>query len=155
MSEETSGERNNWRFTLHYFEQLNSDKNKWRHILEEAVKMDPDRCAYCESKDELSAALIVLKKMCPPVGLHNIVRACKKCNLSKGNKDLLVWQILVGINKTPRNIMKRYLKMLYMCHECNGTLDSFAFDENGKIELAYLNYVFEELCDPDKVKSQN
>ena len=54
MSEEALGDRNNWRLTLHHFEQLNSDKKRWSHILEEEVRIDLNRCTYCGSEEGLS-----------------------------------------------------------------------------------------------------
>ena len=151
MSEKTSGDRNNWRLTLHYFEQLNSDKKRWHHILQEEVRIDPSRCAYCGGKEELSITRIVPKQMCNFLDMHNTVSVCKKCNSLKGNKNLMEWQVFKEQNKIPRAVLAKYLKILYACHECNGTLDGCALDEFGKHDLVYLGYIFHEPCNPAKV----
>jgi hypothetical protein len=153
MSEEASGERDNWRFTLHNFEQLNSDKKRWSHILEEEVKVDPNKCAYCGSEKDLSITRIVPKEVCYFAKIHNTVRTCKKCNSSKGGKDLIEWWIFNGQDKIPRSVLAKYLKILYICHECNGTTDGCALDEYGKYNLVYLGYVFQEPCNSDKVRA--
>ena len=150
ISEEALGDRNNWRLTLHHFEKLNSEKNRWAHILEEEVRVDPNRCAYCGGEEELSITRIVPKQMCRPAEIHNTVRACKKCNSLKGDKDLVEWWIFEGRDKIPRAVLAKYLKILYICHECNGTSDGCALDECGKHDLVYLGYVFQEPCDPAK-----
>ena len=151
ISEENIGDRNNWRLTLHHFEQLNSNKNIWDHILKEEVKTDPNICAYCGVSEELSVVRIVPKKMCPLAEMHNGVRVCKKCNSLKGDKDLVEWWVFEGRDKIPRSALAKYLKILYICHECNGTSDGCALDECGKHDLVYLGYIFDEPCDPVKV----
>ena len=153
MSEEASGSRNNWRFTLHNFEWLNSDKKRWRHMLEEEVGIDPNKCVYCSGEEELSITRIVPKKMCHFAEIHNTVRACKKCNSLKGCKDLIEWRVFEGQDKIPRAALAKYLKILYICHECNGTTDECALDEYSKHNLVYLGYIFQELCDPAKVRT--
>ena len=148
ISEESVGDRNNWRLILHHFERLNSDKNRWAHILKEEIKTDPKRCAYCGGEEDVSITRIVPKKICPSMEIHNIVRACKKCNSLKRDKDLVEWRVFEGRDKIPRAVMAKYLKILYVCHECNGTVDGCALDEFGKHELVYLGYIFHEPCDP-------
>ncbi len=155
ISEEALGDRNNWRLTLHHFEQLNSNKKRWAHILEKEVMIDPNRCAYCGTGEDLSVTHIVPKQMCPIAQMHNIVRACKKCNSLKGGKDLVEWWVFEGRDKIPRGVLAKYLKILYLCHECNGTADGCALDECGKHDLVYLGYILQESCDPAKARKAN
>ena len=152
ISEEKVGDRNNWRLTLHHFEQLNSDKNRWAHILKEEVGSDPRKCEYCGADEELVSARIVPKKMCRLIEIHNMTRACKKCHSLKGDKDLVEWWVFKGRDKIPRSVLAKYLKILYACHECNSTVDGCALDEFGKHDLVYLGYVFHEPCDPEKAR---
>ena len=151
LSEEALGDRNNWRLTLHYFEKLNSNKNRWAYILKKEVSLDPNRCAYCDVEGELTISRIVPKKMCPLIEAHNIIRTCKRCNVVKGDKDLVEWWFFEGRDKIPRAVLAKYLKILYACHECNGTSDGCALDEFGRHDLVYLGYIFQEPCDPAKV----
>lgn len=152
ISEEASGTKNNWSFNLHNFERLNSDKDTWLKIVEMENKIDPNKCAYCGSPEELLIVRIVPKKMCRLTEIHNIIRSCKKCNLSKGSKDLLDWWARDLRDKIPRNVMARYLKILYICHECNGTMESCAFDKNGNRDISNLKSVFKKNCSAAKTK---
>lgn len=146
MSEEILGDRHNWLFNLHNFEILNSDKYAWTSILKKENKLDLNKCAFCDSGEDLEVNRIVPKKLCKAAEMHNIIRACKKCNLSKGHKDLLDWWAPNVRDKIPRNLMARYLKMLYMCHECNGTVESCAFDKNGNRDLSNIRYPLKKHC---------
>jgi len=152
MAEKALGDRNNWRITLHHFEKLKSDKKRWAAILKEEVRVDPNRCIYCASGEDLTVTYIVPKSMCPLAQMHNTVRTCKKCNYSKGDKDLIEWRVFEGHDKIPRGAMERYLKIVYLCHECNGTSDECALDESGKHDLVYLGYVLQYPCDPARVR---
>jgi hypothetical protein len=150
MAEEAMGSRNHWLFTLHHFGKFNSDKKHWIRLLKEEVKVDPNECAYCGAKEELLITRIVPKKMCPHAEIHNVIRACKNCNLSKGDKDLVEWKIFEGRDSINRRALAKYLKILYICHHCNGTADNFAADEGGRRELVHLGYIFREPCNMHK-----
>ena len=66
-------------------------------------------CAYCGSQDELTADhLIPAGRGGPDVG-DNLVRACRSCNSSKGDRDLMEWY-LVREEFPPLLIFRRYLK---------------------------------------------
>ena len=154
MSEKALGDRKNWLFTLHSFEQLNYDEKKWYRILQEIVIMELNKCAYCDSTENSLFTYIVVKKMCPFAEKHNIISVCKKCAFSKGSKDLIEWWGVERIDKLPRPVMEKYLKMLYMCHECNGTLDDFAVNDDGEIDISVLGCVFKKSCDSKKAKER-
>jgi hypothetical protein len=152
MSEKALGDRKSWLFTLNGFEQLNSDPKKWARILQENVEIELNKCAYCGSSENSLIACIVAKKMCPFAEAHNIISACKKCSSSKGSKDLIEWWGIARIDELPRPIMEKYLKMLYMCHDCSGTLDDYAVNTDGKVDISVLACVFKESCDSKKAK---
>jgi len=152
MSEKALGDRKNWLFTLHSFEQLNYDEKKWHRLLQENVIMELNKCAYCDSTENSLITYIVVKKMCPFAEKHNIISACKKCAFSKGSKDLIEWWGVERIDELPRPVMEKYLKMLYICHECNGTLDDYAVNDDGKVDISVLGGVFKESCDSKKAK---
>lgn len=146
MSEEITGDRHSWLFNLHNFEILNSDKHAWPSILKKENKLDLNKCAYCGGEEDLSITRIIPKKMCKNAEMYNTIRACKKCNLSKGHKDLLDWRTPDTRDKIPRNVMARYLKMLYLCHECNGTTESCSFDNSGNRDLSNIRYPLKKHC---------
>jgi hypothetical protein len=62
-----------------------------------------------------------------------MIWACKSCNSQKGNKGL--YQFFQTIHNTPKFydeipplLEKKYLKTIYFCHQCNGTIDSGDLD---------------------------
>ena len=154
MSEETLANRKNWCFTLRSFEQLNYNERKWLSILQEEVKIDHNKCIYCGSEDSLSISCVVPKNICPFTKKHNIIRACKKCSLSKGDKDLIEWWGAEKRDEIPRVVMGKYLKIWYICHECNGTLDNYAINKYGKVDLSALIEVTIR-CKGPKITSKN
>ncbi|GEM_PF-6899537 len=145
-----SGQRNDWLQSVRNYDQLSSNDEKWRHILYEAVKIDPNRCAYCGSEEELSVTYIVPRQVCSAAEAHNIVRVCRKCNISKGAQDLIKWWGAGKRNKLPAAVLGKYLKILYLCHECNGTLDDYALNEEGRVDILYPGYLFAGPCSEEK-----
>ncbi|MCM8776332.1 MAG: HNH endonuclease [Candidatus Omnitrophica bacterium] len=145
-------DRRNYRFVMHSFKQLQCGEKKWSDILREDLKNSATECSYCGSPDDLSNDHIVPKRECHFAEIHNIVKACKKCNSSKGDKDLVEWWGLERRYELPRVVMGKYLKMLYICHECRGTLDRSDINRDGKFDLLDLGSIFREPCDPAKIK---
>ena len=145
-------DRKNYGFIMHTFKHLVTGKKKWSDILREDMNMDVTKCTYCNSAEELSNDHIVPKRECHYAEIHNIVKACRNCNSSKGNKDLIAWWGLEKRYEIPRNVMGKYLKMLYVCHDCRGTLERSDLNQDGKFNLLDLGHIFEEPCDPEKVK---
>src|SRR3972149_8495133 len=117
------GDRKNYGFVMSTFKKLQGEEMKWSEILREDLGMDQKKCAYCSKTEDLSNDHIVAKRECHYAEIHNIVKACKSCNPSKGDKDLIEWWGIEMRYEIPRNVMGKYLKMLYICHECRGTLD--------------------------------
>ena len=102
---------------------------------------------YCNNESELSVTYIVPTKVPQSAEKHNIVMACEKCNASKGDKDLIEWWGTKRIDTIPRGIMKKYLKILYICLECAGVLDNYVLSENGMMDLLYIGHMCREYCD--------
>lgn len=145
-------DRKNYGFIMHTFKKLQRGEIKWSDILREDMNVDMARCAYCNSSKELSNDHIVPKRECHYSEIHNIVKACKNCNSSKGDKDLVEWWGIGRRYEIPRIAMGKYLKMLYICHECRGTLDKSDLNADGKFNLLDLGYIFKQPCDPEKVR---
>ena len=125
---------------------------RWSDILREDLKIDQDKCVYCGSSKDLSNDHIVPKRECHFAEIHNIVKACKACNSSKSDKDLIEWWGIERRYEIPRLAMGKYLKMLYVCHECRGTLESTDVNKDGKMDLHDLSAIFQVLCDPERIK---
>lgn len=145
-------DRKNYGFVMYNFKQLQSGQKRWSDILREDINMDTTTCAYCNATEDLSNDHIVPKRECHYVEIHNIVKSCKKCNSSKGDKDLIEWWGLERRYEIPRIVMGKYLKMLYRCHECRNTLMASDIDGNKKLNLLDLSAIFEQPCDPEKIR---
>ena len=144
-------DRKNYGFVMHSFKQLRDGTKKWSTILREDINMDTTKCAYCDNAEGLSNDHVVPKRECHYTEVHNIVKACKGCNSSKGDKDLIEWWGLERRYELPRIAMGKYLKMLYICHECRNTLNKNDLNADGKFDLLDLGYIFKEPCDPGKI----
>jgi len=148
------GDRKNFGFVMSTFKKLQGGEMEWSDILREDLKIDQGVCVYCGSIEELSNDHIVPKRECHFAEIHNIVRACKKCNSSKGDKDLIEWWGIEKRYEISRLAMGKYLKMLHICHECRGTLESKDVNKDGKMDLHDLGAIFQVPCDPGKIKQK-
>ena len=122
------------------FRELINDEKKWSDILREdkqLVEADKE-CVYCGVKEKLSWEHIVPKSLlinnrCPACdkiqGIHNQIWACKSCNSKKGTKGLyhfyreLYPDAKLLSDQLPILLEKKYLKTIFYCHFCKGTLD--------------------------------
>lgn len=139
-------DRKNYRFIMYTFKQLQEEKKKWSDILREDLSMDTSKCAYCNSTKDLSNDHIVPKRECHYAEIHNIVKACKKCNSSKGDKDLIEWWGIKRRYELPRIVYGKYLKMVYVCHECRDTLYKGDINNDGVLDILDLGAIFKEEC---------
>lgn len=154
ISGSTLGDRKNYGFVMCSFKKLQSGQMAWSDILREDLKMDNAKCAYCGSADQLSNDHIVPKRECHYDEIHNIVKACKHCNSSKSDRDLIEWWGIERRYELPRVVMGKYLKMVYICHKCRGTLDDADLNNDGKLDLFDLGHLFKQPCDPERVKAK-
>ncbi|WP_432635630.1 HNH endonuclease [Candidatus Avelusimicrobium sp.] len=123
------------------FRQLRDNEKKWSDILREDWQLvnSEKKCIYCGSTENLSQEHIVPKTLlvnerCPHCdhiqGIHNLIWACESCNSAKGQKGLYTFfcQQHQG-TKHPSDFLpplleKKYLKIIYLCHQCAGTLNN-------------------------------
>ena len=127
------------------FRDLKNDDKKWSEILREDKQLVEveKKCIYCGSSSDLQWEHIVPKTLpinerCPACdriqGIHNQIWACKSCNSKKSTKGLYhFFRELFPEAKRLSDILpplleKKYLKTIYHCHECKGTIDQ----EGGK-----------------------
>ena len=128
------------------FRQLRDDEKKWSEILREDKQLveAEKRCAYCGSEEGLQWEHIVprsvrINERCPDCdrvqGIHNQIWACRTCNARKGTKGLYHFMKELHPDAKPFSdilpplLEKKYLKTIYYCHLCKGTLD---WDGDGK-----------------------
>lgn len=74
---------------------------------------EENRCAYCGKKDNLHWEHIIPKSRGGPDTMDNMVLACQKCNLEKGDKDPFEWYGLERKYEIPRIVLGKYLKLIY------------------------------------------
>jgi hypothetical protein len=87
-------------------------------------------------------------KTCDTIqGIHNQVWACRNCNLSKGTKGLYEFykEKHPGEKKyydlIPPLLEKKYLKTIFNCHRCAGTLSMGDLDMDGEITVLDIDYI--------------
>jgi len=142
--------RKQYPFVMRKFAELKNGIIKWSDILREDLKTGKSECIYCGSTQDLSNDHIVPKRECHFREIHNIVTSCKNCNSSKGDKDLIEWYGLERKYEIPRVVMGKYLKMIYICHECRGTLDKGDINKDGILNVLDLGAIFKEECIKDE-----
>lgn len=130
------------------FRELKNDETKWSDILREDKQFveAEKKCVYCGSTENLQWEHIIPKSLlindrCPSCeriqGIHNQIWACKTCNTRKGTKGLYRFMKELYPDAKPFSdilpplLEKKYLKTIYYCHQCNGTL---SWDGTGKAE---------------------
>ena len=128
------------------FRKLRDDEKKWSGYLHEDKQLvNAEKCcAYCGSTENLEWEHIVPKSLCinercPACdriqGIHNQIWACKTCNTRKGTKGLYHFMKELHPDAKPFSdciptlLEEKYLKTIWYCHLCNGTLD---WDGTGK-----------------------
>ena len=101
------------------------------------VRASREKCAYCGTTEKLTQEHIIPKSIhindrCPQCdkiqAIHNMVFACKTCNRRKHTKGLYTFfHELYPDEKmsdiVPPLLEKKYLKLMYCCHQCAGTLE--------------------------------
>ncbi len=128
------------------FRSLRDDKQKWSDILREDKELvNSDKaCAYCGSTEHLQWEHIVPRSLlinercgtCDRIqGIHNQIWACRTCNSKKGTMGLYHFMKVLHPDAKPFSdcipplLEKKYLKTIWYCHTCQGTLD---WDGDGK-----------------------
>jgi hypothetical protein len=123
------------------FRELVRDEKKWSDILREDKQLaESDKvCAYCGATGDLHWEHIVPRSLainersatCDRIqSIHNQVWACAKCNLSKKTKGLYHFmkdshpETKKISDLAPALVEKKYLKTIFYCHVCKGTLDT-------------------------------
>ncbi|ADK83367.1 HNH endonuclease [Sediminispirochaeta smaragdinae] len=147
--------KNAYGFIKTKFRELRDNEMKWSDILREDKQFaeSEKKCAYCGSTENLQWEHIVPKSLlindsCPTCdhiqGIHNQVWACKSCNSKKGTKGLYRFMkelhpdVKPFSDCVPPLLEKKYLKTIWYCHQCKGTLD---WDGGGKkLEVFDLDF---------------
>jgi hypothetical protein len=122
------------------FRELRDNREKWSDILREDKEFVNSEkvCAYCRGTDHLEWEHIVPRSLainercagCDRIqGIHNQIWACRSCNSKKGTMGLYHFMKEIHPDAKPFSdcipplLEKKYLKTIWWCHQCRGTLD--------------------------------
>ena len=127
-------------FVKQTFRDLKTDKKTWSDILREDKQFaqSEKECIYCGSEENqwehIVPKTIKINERCPDCSrvqeIHNQVWACRECNGAKKQKGLYAFWAerhpgdKKFYDRIPPLLEKKYLKTIYYCHECNGSLDA-------------------------------
>lgn len=106
----SAGEAGNYRFVMERYKQLKNGNIQMSDYDREIEKLaqKPGVCVYCERQCETVITEVVPRRLGRPVGIHNLVHACRECAVSKGNKNLLEWwcnDLGRGKDELPRSLL--------------------------------------------------
>lgn len=134
------------------FRELRDGTIAWSEITREDWQLveAEKACAYCGAREELAREHLVPRSLkvkpacatCPKIQqIHNQVWACGPCNSAKGTSGLYDFyrRRLSGdakfYDRIPALVEKKYLKTIYDCHECAGTLGAGALGGDGPLTV--------------------
>ena len=140
------------------FKELKAGRKHWSDIIREDLQfVESDKnCVYCGSSFNITQEHIVPKSLkllskcveCDRIqGIHNLVWACRDCNSSKGLKGIYEFykakypEEKKYYDYIPPLVEKKYLKTMYFCHECAGTLDRGDINADGKIDVVDIDFI--------------
>jgi len=140
------------------FGELKSGVKSWSEITREDMQLveGEKQCVYCGSETDLHKEHIVPKSLritqkcqkCETIqGIGNQIWACGRCNSMKEGKGLYQFfkEKYEGERKfydlIPPLAEKKYLKTIYNCHECAGTLDGGDIDGDGELTVLDIDHI--------------
>lgn len=106
------------------FKGLRTGATQMRTIMDdEATKLHyPTVCCYCGGAEKLSLDHLIPRIKGGADSADNLIWACRSCNSSKGDRDLLQW--LKGSGRfPPLLLLRRYTKLIARFCENEGLLD--------------------------------
>ena len=156
-----NAKKQSYGFIKDTFKKFVSSEKQWSDILREDKQFiqSDKKCIYCGREENLTWEHIVPKslsindrcKECDRIqGVHNMIWACALCNSKKGTKGVYHFfrEIDSGNKKfydaIPSLLEKKYLKTIYFCHICNGTIDCGNLDGDGELTVLDLDEYFKK-----------
>lgn len=119
---------------------------------DEKVKLQTGQvCNYCGSEENLALDHVFAKKMGGEDSANNLLYACRRCNSSKGKKDLIEWMVSKG-EFLPIMVIRRYLKLIYEYCKDNELLNE-KIDDIDTSNLPFrLDLIPVKFSSPSKLK---
>lgn len=150
-----AGFEGNYAFIVSRYKKLATGEMKWSSSVRDRLKeLDKGRvCVYCGSTTGLTVDHIIPVSRAgldPRVtrlleSADNTVCACRKCNTSKGDKDVFEWYGPDRANEVPKLVVSKFLKLAYDLHETQGTLDLEDPNMDGVLNIYDLGVVITHL----------
>lgn len=150
--------KNHFGFIKKTFLELKNGTKFWSDITREDRQFveTEKKCIYCNTEQELHWEHIVPRSLCikPECitcsiiqSIHNQVWACRQCNSAKGTMGLYeFFKVKYPKEKKfydfiPTLLEKKYLKTIYNCHKCAGTLEKEDLDGDGEITVLDIDFI--------------
>ena len=117
--------KSNYGMIMSRYKKLVNGEINWSSSVREWVleHENHNTCIYCGAERDLTTEHILPRSRGGEDIPDNVVRVCKTCNSSKGDKRLYEWKGLDSKDSHHRIAEGKYLKYLYSLHEKRGTLD--------------------------------
>ena len=155
---------NNWGFVVSRYKKLVSGEMNWSSSIRDYEKeLEKGRvCVYCGATEGLSTDHIIPISRAgvdPRIvallnSADNCVCACKKCNSSKGDRDIFEWYGSERLDDIPQLALSKFLKLSYRVHEMQGTLDLRDPNMDGALDIYDLGVVITHLISKISAKAQ-
>ncbi len=89
----SAGQSGNYRFIIDRYKRLKRGEITMSDYDREIQKLAQQAgvCVFCGTQCVTVPVEVVPRRLGGPVGVHNLVHACRECAASKDEKDLLAW----------------------------------------------------------------
>jgi hypothetical protein len=145
----------NYGFVVSRYKKLSSGDMAWSSSVRDYEK-EHDKgnvCVYCGAIENLSTDHIVptsragvdARIVAILDSADNCVRACRKCNSGKGDRDAFEWYGPEKLDEIPKLVLSKFLKLAYRVHETQGTLDLKDPNMDGVLDIYDLGVVITHL----------
>jgi len=158
MFDGKEAKKQHYGFVKKTFQELKRGDKSWSEITREDWQFveSEKKYIYCGTEGDLHKEHIIPRSLrikpeceiCDKIqGIHNQVWACRQCNSSKGTKGLYEFYKAKYPNEKkfydliPPLLEKKYLKTIYNCHKCVGTLNKGDIDGDGEISVMDIDFI--------------
>jgi hypothetical protein len=122
----SAGMKENFAFIMDRMTKLKGGELRMSDIVREdriMVIEGMKQCAYCDATEGLTWDHLIPRNAGGPDTISNHVPACKTCNSSKGDKDVVDWYRSRKGTNIPRLVWGKYLKLQMDLWQSQGRLD--------------------------------
>ncbi|WBY02787.1 HNH endonuclease [Ramlibacter tataouinensis] len=142
-----TGSRAEYRFVSYTYGRLRAaTANPSGIVLENKLLFKEGQvCAYCGARHSLEWDHVIPLAIGGPDTIDNLVRACRRCNASKGARDPYQWLLERPGSEVPRIVLGKLLKLLFEAYDRRGLLDSTDFMKAHAVQRTSLSKIFREV----------